>query len=119
MVSHYLGSTKKARGDRFKEYQSQVGARITKVAVERGRSLVSVRTWDGGWNWKRELQKLYNNRWLCPICRRQETRNAAWGVALDLRLPEPNPMELRKFAHSQILNPFFHIAIASFWVFER
>ena len=67
-ASHYLGSTKKPVGDRFKEHESKVGARITKAAVERGRSLVLVRTWDGGWHRERELKKLHNNRLLCPIC---------------------------------------------------
>lgn len=43
MASHYLGNTKKVIGDRFKEHQSKAGARITKIAVERGRSLVWVK----------------------------------------------------------------------------
>ena len=68
MASHYLGSTKKPIGDRLREHESKVGARITKAAVERGRSLVLVRTWDGGWHRERELKKLHNNRLLCPIC---------------------------------------------------
>lgn len=50
------------------EHKSKVGACITKAAVEQGRELVLVRTWDGGWNRERELKKLHNNRLLCPIC---------------------------------------------------
>jgi predicted GIY-YIG superfamily endonuclease len=67
-ASHYLGSTKKPVGDRFNEHQSQVGARITKAAVEQGRKLVLVRTWRGGRSRERKLKKLHNNRLLCPIC---------------------------------------------------
>ena len=68
MASHYLGSTKKPIGERLREHKAKAGARITKAAVERGRSLVLVRTWDGGWHRERELKKLHNNRLLCPIC---------------------------------------------------
>lgn len=50
------------------EHKSKVGARITKAAVERGRELVLVRTWRGGWHRERELKKRHNNRLLCPIC---------------------------------------------------
>jgi predicted GIY-YIG superfamily endonuclease len=84
MASHYLGNTKKAIGERFKEHQSKAGARITKVAVERGRSLVWVRTGDGGWNRERELKKLHHNQSLCPICNPLKRRNAARAVALAL-----------------------------------
>ena len=67
-ASHYLGSTKKPVSDRFNQHQSQVGARITKAAVEQGRELVLVRTWRGGRSRERKLKKLHNNRLLCPIC---------------------------------------------------
>lgn len=67
-ASHYLGSTNKPVGERLMQHQSKAGARITKAAVEQGRELVLVRTWDGGWNRERQLKKLHNNRLLCPIC---------------------------------------------------
>jgi putative endonuclease len=71
-ASHYLGSTKKPVGDRLREHQSKVGARITKAAVEQGRELV--RTWRGGRSRERKLKKLHNNRLLCPICNPRRSR---------------------------------------------
>ena len=88
-ASHYLGSTQKPVGDRLREHQTKVGARITKAAVEQGRELVLVRTWRGGWSRERELKKRHNNRLLCPICNPRCDRkhhksrtHKSWGVAL-------------------------------------
>ena len=68
-AQHYLGSTVDVEY-RLAEHRSGQGARLTQVAVQRGATLLLVRTWHGGRNRERQFKEGYNHSFtrLCPLC---------------------------------------------------
>jgi predicted GIY-YIG superfamily endonuclease len=66
-TQHYLGYAKNLKS-RIAEHKAGMGARLCKVALERGIGFEVVRTWEGGRELERKLKKRKNAPCLCPIC---------------------------------------------------
>ena len=65
---HYLGWSPELL-PRLNAHRAGKGARLTEVAVERGRELILVRVWpDTDRSFERQLKRRKNSPQLCPIC---------------------------------------------------
>lgn len=66
-AQHYLGSSLWIES-RLNQHRSGKGARLCKVARERGIGFTLARTWQGGRKLERKLKQQKNGKKLCPIC---------------------------------------------------
>jgi predicted GIY-YIG superfamily endonuclease len=80
-AQHYIGWAYHL-GSRIQQHLKGKGARLTRVAVERGISFEIAATFPGDRNYERLLKNRKNARKLCPICCK------ALGAQLPLDLPE-------------------------------
>lgn len=89
-TQHYIGYTSRGKRKRFAEHKAGSGARLTRVANERGIDYRIVRTWwkKGTRAFERKLKNQKNSPKLCPICSK--------GKVNECNNPNPSPARTQR-----------------------